>query len=91
MTMIDDDEAGLKEKPEDTRYIKRIHRNETRSTGNVGKLNRIDLIPNFMPSLGTVDSEMPTTKSNLPMFDNSQCEPCKLLFSALLTIRASQL
>ena len=33
----DDDEVGLKEKPEDTRYIKRLHQNKTRSTGSVGK------------------------------------------------------
>ena len=33
----DDDEVGLKEKPEDTRYIKRLHQNKTRSTGSVDK------------------------------------------------------
>ena len=33
-----DDEVGLKEKPEDTRYIKRLYQNETRSTRSVGKL-----------------------------------------------------
>ena len=33
--MIDDDDVGLKEKPEDTRYIQRLHRNETRNTGSV--------------------------------------------------------
>ena len=33
----DEDEVGLKEKPEDTRYIKIIHRNKTRSTGSVDK------------------------------------------------------
>ena len=45
MKMIDD-EVDLVEKPEDTRYIK-LHRNETRSTGSVGKLNIMDLIPNL--------------------------------------------
>ena len=48
---IIDDEVGFKEKPEDTRYIKRLHRNEIQSTGNVGKTK--DLISNFMPLLGT--------------------------------------
>ena len=38
MRMIDDDEVGLKEKSEDTRYMKRLHRNKNRSTGSVGKL-----------------------------------------------------
>ena len=38
MRMIDDDEVGLKVKPEDTRYIKRLQQNETQSTGSVGKL-----------------------------------------------------
>ena len=33
----DEDEVGLKEKSEDTRYIKRVHRNKTRSTGSVDK------------------------------------------------------
>ena len=33
--MIDEDEVGLKEKPEDTRYIKKI--NKTRSTGSADK------------------------------------------------------
>ena len=33
----DEDEVGLKEKPEDTRYIKILHRNKTRSTGSVDK------------------------------------------------------
>ena len=33
----DEDEVGLKEKPEDTRYIKRLHQNKTRSTGSVDK------------------------------------------------------
>ena len=33
----DEDEVGLKEKPEDTRYIKKIHQNKTRSTGSVDK------------------------------------------------------
>ena len=28
---------------------KRLHWNETQSTGSVGKLNRMDSIPNFMP------------------------------------------
>ena len=35
MRMIDEDEVGLKEKPEGT--SKRLHRNETRSTGSMGK------------------------------------------------------
>ena len=51
-------EVGLKEKPEDTRYIQIVHQNETRSTGSVGKLNIVVLIPNFMPLLGTVNSGM---------------------------------
>ena len=42
---IDDEEVGLKEKPDDTRY-----------TGSVSKLNIMDWIPNFMPSWGTADS-----------------------------------
>ena len=33
----DEDEIGLKEKPEDARYIKKIYRNKTRSTGSVDK------------------------------------------------------
>ena len=35
MRMIDEDEVGLKEKPEDTRYIKNI--TSKQSTGSVGK------------------------------------------------------
>ena len=44
----DDDEVGWNEKPENTRYIKILHRNKTRSTGSVdkGKLH-----PNLLPSL----------------------------------------
>ena len=38
MRMINDDEVGLKEKPEDTIYIKKLYQNETRSTGSMGKL-----------------------------------------------------
>ena len=34
---VDEDEVGLKEKPEDTKYIQRLHRNKTRSTGSMGK------------------------------------------------------
>ena len=34
MRMIDEDKVGLKEKPEDTRYINKI---KTRSTGCAGK------------------------------------------------------
>ena len=52
---------GFKEKPEDTRYIKRLHRNETRNTGSVGKLNIMDSIPNFMPSLDLIFIECFTT------------------------------
>ena len=37
MRMIDEDEIGLKEKPEDIRYIKILHQNEIRSTVSVGK------------------------------------------------------
>ena len=44
MRMIDKDEVGLKEKPEDTRYIKKLHQNETRSTGRAGKK---ELDPNY--------------------------------------------
>ena len=58
MRMIDDDEVGLKEKPEDTRNIKRLYQNETWSTGSVGKQNIMDLIPNVMPLLGTTDPGM---------------------------------
>ena len=43
--MIDDDVGLLKEKPEDTRYINILHRNETRSIGSVDKLNIIEFIP----------------------------------------------
>ena len=50
---IIDDEVGMKEKPEDTRYIKRLHRNETRECGKTK-----DLIPNCMPLLGTADTGM---------------------------------
>ena len=32
-----EDEVGLKEKPEDTRYIKKITSNKTQSTGSVDK------------------------------------------------------
>ena len=53
--MIIDDEVGLKERSEDTRYILILHRNETLSTESVGTLNKIDLIPNYMPVLGTAD------------------------------------
>ena len=35
--MIYEDEAGLTEKPEDTRYIKKLHQKKTRSTGSAGK------------------------------------------------------
>ena len=53
--MIDDDEVGLKEKPEDTRYmyIKWSHKNKTQRLG-CGQTK--DWIPNFMPLLGTADS-----------------------------------
>ena len=51
------DEVGLKEKPENTTiHLKRLDRNETQSTGSVGKLNI--MLPNFMPSLGAVDLGM---------------------------------
>ena len=50
------DEDDLKPEPEDSRYLKRLHQNETRSTGSVGKLTIMDLISNFMPTLGTADS-----------------------------------
>ena len=43
MRMIGDDDVGLKEKPEDARYIKRLHQNETWSTTSVGKLKRMDM------------------------------------------------
>ena len=33
MRMIDEEEVGLKEKPEVTLYIKTLHQNKTRSTG----------------------------------------------------------
>ena len=33
----DEDEVGLKERPEDTRYIQRLHQNKSRSTGSAGK------------------------------------------------------
>ena len=36
--MIDEDEVGLKEKPEDNRYNK-LHQNETQSNGSVGRLD----------------------------------------------------
>ena len=49
MKVIDDDEVGLKEKPEDTRYIKIIHQNETQRTTSVGKLNILDLMPTLCP------------------------------------------
>ena len=49
--MIDKDEVGLKEKPEDTRYIKQINQNKTRSTGVLAN----DLIRNFA-IIGTADS-----------------------------------
>ena len=35
--MIYEDEAGLTEKPEDTRYIKKLHQKKTRNTGSAGK------------------------------------------------------
>ena len=41
MRMIDDDEVRLKENPEDTRFIKKIHRNETRECGQT-KHNGLD-------------------------------------------------
>ena len=48
--MIDEDEVSLKEKPEDTWYIKKLLRNETR-------IEIKNLIPNFMPFiLGTAVS-----------------------------------
>ena len=53
----DEDEVGLKEKPEDTTCTSKIlHRNKTRSTGSVDK----GLHPNFLPSLaiiGTADRQ----------------------------------
>ena len=71
MTMIDDD-VCVKEKREDTRYIQILHRNETHSTGSMGKLNILDLIPNFMPSLGTADlGKSSTTHSHKAILQNS--------------------
>ena len=47
-----DDKVGLKEKPENTSYIKRLHQNETRSTGIVGKTKHNGIDFNFMPLFG---------------------------------------
>ena len=44
--MIDENKVGLKEKTEDTRYIKKIHKNKTQSTGSAG-VRAKDMIPNF--------------------------------------------
>ena len=49
----DDDEVGLNEKPDDTRYIRRFNRNETQSTGSLSKLKIMDLIIKFNPLLKT--------------------------------------
>ena len=58
MRMLDDEDVGLKEKPQDTGYIKRLHPNETQSTGSVGKLIIMESIINFIPLLGTADLGM---------------------------------
>ena len=45
--MIDEDEVDLKKSQNTLDTSKRLHQNETRSTGSAGKLPIPNLIPNF--------------------------------------------
>ena len=51
MRILTEDYVGLKEKPEDTRYIQSLHGNKTRSTGHMAKLIivRCALVNGLMP------------------------------------------